>query len=218
MNKTKNQLKHFISKKGFLISFGILFLFTGCSQADNSSIQPGEKPFNIEKKQEGKADLKTRLENSIKGLDKDKDLAQKVKSMDGILISLALYKFYASLINEGKASKNNNEQILAKELERKASSSQTKTFPKLRHIYYELIKEKLWVNDIEVKILGSNNKTLQFTAGYFASNKNIQETQTTLYEMFLNLRFKQTQYKWYSGDDEYTYYTISSPKDSEIIE
>ncbi|WP_343611074.1 hypothetical protein [Chryseobacterium oranimense] len=80
------------------------------------------------------------------------------------------------------------------------------------------MKEKLWVNDVDVKILAPNNKTLRFTAGYFASNKNIQETQTTLHEMLVNLRFKQTQYKWYSGDDEFTYYNIESPKDSDIVE
>ncbi|NML68796.1 hypothetical protein HHL23_03160 [Chryseobacterium sp. RP-3-3] len=219
MNKIDVKPKPFFLKKRFLIPFGILLLLLiKCTKTDTSTPQNKKVSIQTEKKSEEKIDLKTKLENNIKGIDEGQDLAKNVKSLDGIVIVLALYKVYSSIINEGKSSKNNDEQELAKKLEKKVIDSQVKTFPKLRRIYYELIKEKLWVNDVDVKILGPNNKTIQFTAGYFASNKNIQETQTTLHEMLLNLRFKQTQYKWYSGDDEYTYYNIESSKDSEIID
>ncbi|PIF43927.1 hypothetical protein CLU96_0851 [Chryseobacterium sp. 52] len=219
MNKTDIKPKPFYLKKRFLIPFGLLFLLLiKCSKTDPSTPQNKEELIQTEKKSEDKIDLKTRLENNIKGIDEGQDLAKNVKSLDGIVIVLALYKVYSSIINEGKSSKNSDEQELAKKLEKKVINSQVKTFPKLRYIYYELIKDKLWVNDVDVRILGSSNKTIQFTAGYFASNKNIKETQATLHEMLLNLRFKQTQYKWYSGDDEYTYYNIESSKDSEIIE
>lgn len=219
MNNTDIKPKPFFFRKRFLISLGVLFfLLIKCFQKNTSADLSEKNLAKTEKTAEDKVDLKTRLQNNIKGISDNQNLAKDVKSLDGIIITLALYKVYSSIINEGKASKNNDEQILAKELEKKVSSSQVKTFPKLRNIYYGLMKEKLWVNDVDVKILAPNNKTLRFTAGYFASNKNIQETQTTLHEMLVNLRFKQTQYKWYSGDDEFTYYNIESPKDSDIVE
>ncbi|ANF50795.1 hypothetical protein A0O34_09795 [Chryseobacterium glaciei] len=209
-------MKKIISKKSAVILLVLFCLFLiKCTKNDSPKKDtPVEK---ITKTEEKKNDLKTRLEREIEGIEKDSDLTKSVSSVDGIVIVLALYKVYASNIKEGKESQNIEEQKLAKTLEKKVISSQIKTFPKLRLIYYKLMKEKLWVNDIEVKIIGSTNRTLQFTAGYFASNKNIQETQSTLHEMLLNLRFKQTQYKWYSGDDEFTYYDIESLKDSEII-
>jgi hypothetical protein len=206
----------YILKVSILFVFSSLFLIR-CTKPDNNYEKniPIRDTTTVEQK---KYDLKARLKREIEGLEKDSDLTKNISSIDGITIVLALYKVYSSVIKEGKESNNSEEQTLAKTLEKKVINSQIKTFPKLRLIYYKLIKEKLWVNNIEVKILGSTNKTLQFTAGYFASNKNIQETQNTLHDMFLNLRFKQTQYKWYSADNEFTYYDIKSPKDSEIIE
>lgn len=204
-------------KKKILIPIvGVLILiFIKCSQPAPSEIQ---NQTQSEKIPENKIDLKTKLQNNLKGIKEGSDLTKNVSSVDGVVIVLALYKVYSSIITEGKESKNPDEQMLAKQLEKEVVKSQIKTFPKLRLIYGKLMKEKLWENDIDVKILGSDNKKLQFTAGYFASNKNIQQTQTTLQDMLLNLRFKQTQYKWYSGDDEYTYYNLQSANDSEIIQ
>ncbi|WP_185288312.1 hypothetical protein [Chryseobacterium lactis] len=205
-----------MKKKNLIPIVGILILiFIKCSQTAPSEIQ---NQARSEKIAENKIDLKTKLQNNLKGIKEGSDLTKNVSSVDGVVIVLALYKVYSSIITEGKESKNPDEQMLAKQLEKEVIKSQIKTFPKLRLIYGKLMKEKLWENDINVKILGSDNKKLQFTAGYFASNKNIQQTQTTLQDMLLNLRFKQTQYKWYSGDDEYTYYNLQSANDSEIIQ
>lgn len=161
--------------------------------------------------------LKTRLENNIKSLNSD-DISNSVKSIDGIIISIALYKSYYQIIKEGKESQISEEQKLAKQLEQKVSNSQIKNFPKLRAKYANLIGEKLWENDVDVSVGGVKNSNLNFTAHYFASNKNIKESQEALHEMLVNLRFKQTNYRWYKGEDEYTYYAINSPKDSEVIE
>ncbi|SDI36015.1 hypothetical protein SAMN05421846_106256 [Chryseobacterium taeanense] len=161
--------------------------------------------------------LKTRLENNIKSLKSD-DFTKDINSLDGIVISIALYKAYFQIIKEGKESQNPEEQKLAKQLEQKVSNSQIKNFPKLRAKYAKLIGDKLWENDVDVSVGGVRNINLNLTAHYFASNKNIKESQEALHEMLINLRFKQTNYRWYKGEDEYTYYTIESPKDSEVIE
>lgn len=205
-------------KKRFLIPVGIVLLSLIGQMGDSKN--PDEKAVSkTEKIKVGdrKIDLKTRLENNIKSLNND-DLSKDIKSVDEIVIAVAIFKAYISIIREGQSSENAAEQKLAKELEQKVSKSQVKNFPKLRLAYCKLIKEKLWVNDIDVNISGAKNTTLQFTAGIFAANKNILETQNALAEMLSNLRFKQTQYRWYKGEDEYTYYNIKSSKDSEVLE
>lgn len=162
--------------------------------------------------------LKIRLENNLKGFETESSLTKNLKSIDDIIIVLAVYKSYYIIIKEGKESTNNDEKKLAEKLEQKVSNSQLKDFPKLRLAYNNILKEKLWENDVDVKIGGSKNTVLSLTAGYFASNKNIKTTQETLHDMLVNLRFKQVNYRWYKGEDEYTYYTIESAKDSEVTE
>ncbi|MCI3937551.1 hypothetical protein MQX03_10080 [Chryseobacterium aahli] len=208
-------IKNIIPTFRFLIGciLSIFFLVECTKNNANEKVTLEKEHIKIEQK---KDDLKARLQREIEGLEKDSDLSKNVSSIDGITIVIALYKVYASVIKEGKESSDIEEQALAKKLEKMVINSQIKVFPKLRLIYYRIIKEKLWENDIEVKIIGSTNRTLQFTGGLFAANKNIQDTQSALHEVLSFLRFKQIQYKWYSGDDEYTYYNIESPKDSEI--
>jgi len=164
-------------------------------------------------------DLKTKIANNIKSLEGGDDLTKKeMSSATEFQIAAALYKAYTSTINEGKASNDKEILKLTNDLQKKVIASQQKNFPKLRAAYYKFIKNTLWEHDVEVSLSGSGNTNIKFTGAYFAANKNIKATQETLQEMLTLLRFKQTQYRWYSGQDEYTYYTISSPKDNEIEE
>jgi hypothetical protein len=203
-------IKHLASS--IIVAFFLLIAF---GSDDNKDVEISKTADKIS---EPKIPLKLRLENNIKSLEKDNDLTKNVESIDGIVIILALYKSYYIIIKEGKESQNQEEKDLAKKLEQKVSSSQLKDFPKLRLAYFKIMKDKLWENDIDVKIGGKKNTILSLTAGYFASNKNIKSTQETLHEMLVNLRFKQVNYRWYKDEDEYTYYDVESAKDSEVIE
>ena len=160
--------------------------------------------------------LKTKLKNNIKSLEEDDLTSSPLKSAQDFTIAVALFKAYAITINEAKPNKDKEVQSLISELEKKVIKSQIKNFPKLRKAYYEFLKEKLWENDVDVSISGRNNQRLSFTASYFAANKNIKDTQETLSEMLNYLHFKLTQYRWYSGQDEFTYYDIESDNDNEI--
>lgn len=133
-------------------------------------------------------------------------------------ITAAIFKAYASIINEGKQSPDKEILALTAVLEKKVVASQVKNFPKIQKSYYEFVKNNLWENDVYVDVSGIDNTVLKFTGGYFVTNKNIKKTQEAIYEMLTLLRFKQTQYAWYKGQDKYTYYKIETPKDAEIQE
>jgi hypothetical protein len=160
--------------------------------------------------------LKIQLKNNIKSLEKDDLTNSPLKSALDFTVAVALFKSYAITIKEAKTNKDKEVQYLISVLEKKVVKSQIKNFPKLRKAYCEFLKEKLWEHDVYVNISGNNFQKLSFTGSYFATNKNIKNTQETLSEMLQYLHFKQTQYRWYKGQDEFTYYDIASDNDNEI--
>lgn len=164
-------------------------------------------------------DIKSRINNRIKGIDKEDDLSKlDFSSLNGINRAIAIFKIYARTVREGNASPDKEVLKLTKTLQRKAVASQIKNFPRIRNAYYKIAKNQLWERDIDVTLGGTNNTTLKLSGGYFAANANIKGTQESLQEILKSLRFKQTQYRWYKGQDEYTYYKIESSKDAILLE
>ena len=164
-------------------------------------------------------DLKTKVANNIKSIDGGDDLTQSpMTTAQDFIVTAALFKAYVATIKEGQASSDKVVLKLTEELEKKVKASQRINFPKIRHAYYEFIKNTLWEHDINVDISGSGNTVLKLSGGYFATNKNIKTTQETFSEMLRLLRFKETQYTWYKGQDDFTYFTIVSSKDTDLEE
>jgi len=95
---------------------------------------------------------------------------------------------------------------------------QKKEFPILRKKYVSVASEKVWENNMEVHIGGANNTVIEFINGDFADHKAIKESHALILDELTDLRFKRANYKWIPHDDEFTYYTIDSPKDTEIKE
>ena len=96
-------------------------------------------------------------------------------------------------------------------------SIQIKEFPILRKTYVEVSKAELWVNDIDVSGSGTNTTCINYAGHIFAANANKQDFQDKLHAIMNELRFKKSTYRWYKGADEYTYYTIDSPGDGDIV-
>lgn len=211
------------SKNGKLIWTVViaLLVITGLSRSEDedsemskpNSIQSTNKTTSLDK-----IPPITALENQIKSLDKDDLKFDDYDSEDKFKLFGAMWGGYAISINKYKDSKNDTLKKLASTLTAKVKQSQIKNFPKARKAYAMWAKQKLWEENIDVQLGGKSNEIMTFTAGIFADNKEIKAAQETIHEMLTLLRFKQTRYKWYREDDEYTYYTIESPKDSEIIE
>ncbi|HRP90743.1 MAG TPA: hypothetical protein PKX92_11980 [Edaphocola sp.] len=221
-NKKKDD-RPFYKKKRFIIplAFLVLMFLIGVFSDDTSTNNPSSESNKTEEvaNSNNGMDLKTKIENNIKSIEGGDDLTKnELNSATDFQIAIAIFKAYALTINEGKQSTDKEVLKLTDELQKKVIASQQKNFPKLRAAYYKFIKNTLWEHDVDVNLSGSNNTTLKFTGAYFAANKNIKTTQEALHEMLTLLRFKQTQYRWYKGEDEYTYYNIESPKDNEIVE
>ncbi|TAL69989.1 MAG: hypothetical protein EPN82_05065 [Bacteroidetes bacterium] len=87
-------------------------------------------------------------------------------------------------------------------------------FPKIRTNYVNNVENDLWKNNITIKLRGSNKDILRFIGGIFANNKNKSDMQETISSIMDKLRFKRVEYLWYEYDDSFTYYSISSLKDS----
>jgi hypothetical protein len=174
-------------------------------------------------KEEAKEAIKTKelrfkIKREIEALAKDDDLTDpKINSMDGLTITLAVLKYYESIIKEARASKDPDLLKDLKLFENKIVDVQKKNYPKLRKAYYEIVRPKVWENDIYVSVSGEKSTILTLRGGIFAANKNKKEMQTQISDIVTMLRFKEVQYPWYEGQDDFTYYEVKSPNDNEIV-
>lgn len=121
------------------------------------------------------------------------------------------------LIKDSEKYEENEIKNLGDNLRSKTVRIQQITFPKLRKSYGEISNRLLWEQNISVKTIGRSHTTIELVAGMFSDNGNKKEVQEMLSENFYRFRFKRSQYKWYKHDDEYTYYTMESDKDKEIV-
>ncbi|HAT74134.1 MAG: hypothetical protein US30_C0006G0031 [Candidatus Moranbacteria bacterium GW2011_GWF2_36_839] len=137
-------------------------------------------------------------------------------SIEKINSEVLLITFWSSLTKQAKSNSDAKVNKLGKDLETKLIQFQIKEFPKMRADYGKLVGKTLWEHDVDVTISGSGNSIIEFSGGVFAANKNIKDAQTAIQDMLKQLRFDKANYRWYSGADEYDYYSIESKKDNEI--
>jgi ribosome-binding protein aMBF1 (putative translation factor) len=161
---------------------------------------------------------KEQLKRELASFDKPYDNSSYQGTIESVQMGLVLYAAYANIIKEGKESTDEENRKLADQLQKKVTVRQVKEFPILRKNYAKVAAEKLWESNIYMTTSGDNNSIVNLTGGLFANNKNIAETQRTLLEIFTQFRFKEIRYRWYKEADEFTYYKIDSPKDSDPVD
>lgn len=167
--------------------------------------------------EEKKQQTREQLEREIKSIRKGIDFSTYRGSIDALQMEIVLFGTWANIILENEKSDDSKIKNLVKQLKPKVSRLQTKEFPILRKEYTKIVANKVWENDIEVYANGTGKKYINFTGGVFASNKNIKAVQTELNEILTTFRFKQSRFRWYKGEDEYTYYTTYKGKDSDLV-
>ena len=116
--------------------------------------------------------------------------------------------------NNHKYSDNKRVKEQSKRLLNKLKATQIAVFPKLRKLFAQESKNRLWEQNITVTHTG---RTISFTGYVYANNKNIKESYEAIAELLSKLRFSKANFRW-SEYDGYTYYTIPSPADAAVIE
>ena len=201
-----------------IIILFMILLLSGCDSSDdynnNSNIDDN---FQDTVKELSDEDFKNQLQREIDGMENFDGSTYK-ESIDGLTIEVVLFSAWANRINDAEKSSDQEINNLGKELEQKVKQIQIKEFPLMRKSYGEIVGATLWEHNIDVKVFGTSNNTIELTGALFANNKNIKDTQAEIQEMLQLLRFDRIDYKWYKYDDDYTYFDLESYRDNEIIE
>ena len=159
---------------------------------------------------------KEQLEREIKSINEGIKFADG-NSIDELQVDIIVFATWAKIIKESEETEETEIKNLGKKLKTKVSRIQIREFPNLRKQYAKIVANKMWENDIEVSANGTGKKYINFSGGVFAANKNKKEFQTQVQEVLNMFRFKQSRYRWYKGESEYTYYTMFEGKDSEPV-
>lgn len=159
---------------------------------------------------------KEQLEREIKSIDDGIKFAEG-STIESLQMDIIIFASWSKIIKEAEDSEDTEINDLGKKLNSKVSKIQIQEFPNLRKQYAKIVSNKMWENDIEVYANGTGKNYINFTGGVFAANKNKKDFQTQVHEVLKMFRFKQSRYRWYKGEDEYTYYTIYEGKDSEPV-
>jgi hypothetical protein len=139
-------------------------------------------------------------------------------SVSTIGLALALFDTLAKLLDEGHGMTMSEETAKKRaEFVKLLKQKQKNSLPVLRDKCGPAMREFLWEHDVKARTIGAGYRTAELTGGLFAANRNIKDTQSTLYPTLMKLRFTRSQYRWFEGADEFTYYTLSPPSDDAVV-
>ena len=146
------------------------------------------------------------------------DVSKRKVSVGSVLRGAEQFSKWVEIVD---ASDNYSLSLEEKEtldkFKKKIISVQVAAFPKLRDAYGPAVREKLWEDDMSARTIGAGYRIIEFVGGTFAANRNKKAWQTEVREVLYKLRFTQSRYKWYKGDNEYTYYDMEPPKDNQLV-
>lgn len=135
----------------------------------------------------------------------------------GIKPTQAIFDGWANDLASGKGSKNTDVVTAAATLKKEASRVQSQMYPIMRKVFAKVASKVLWSTDGDMQTLGADNGIALFISGEYAANRNILKTVQSIGETLYDLRFTQVRFKWYEASDEYTFYNVKTPDDSEVI-
>ena len=225
-NHTDVEKKPIYKKKWFLITVGIIVVIILLPKGNSDKTDKVTDKTVVEKNKNtevNKTDnntvsntLETKLTNEIESIKKGIDFTEYRGDVVKLQLETTLFKVWSDLIKEGLSSSNPNDVKLSNELKKLVTKVQEKELPLIRKDYVDIVSQKLWEENIKVSGSGRGTTTINLSGGTFFNNKNKSEVQKTISDILTNFRFKQSTYRAYESQDEYTYYTMETPKDSEL--
>ena len=145
------------------------------------------------------------------------DGSQYRDTKEEILIETVLFGAWAQEINRATNYElTASEKAKVARLKEEVSDIQRREFPRMRAAWGKILAQAMWEHNMTVSTGGEGNRTLRLTAAIFASNGNIKKINGVVWEQATLLRFKRIEYRWYKGEEEYTYFRVDSPKDSAV--
>ena len=222
LNKVENSDENYDKAQSKIVEIDSILTQMKIEKSRKDSIAAVEQAkqdsiARVEKEKKELEDFKAQLNREIESI-KTFDGSTYRDDVSSIQIEIALFATWAKILKDAEKHKDKEINNLGKSLKWKVVSLQKAEFPKLRKNYGEILKQKLWEQNIKVKTKGTGHTTLEFEGGIFANNKNKQDTQQTLSEILNMLRFKRINYKWYEYDDEYTYYSLKTGGDGDLVD
>lgn len=140
------------------------------------------------------------------------------RDVDEILYEISLFSAWALLIERAPRLDLTDDQRRRVEAFRAGVQRLQRTeFPALRDAYGPAARRVLWEDDIEARTFGRRFTVIEFVGGLFAANRNIKRFQEEIRIVMHKLRFEQVRYKWYEGEDEYSYYALSPEPDEALV-
>lgn len=124
-------------------------------------------------------------------------------------------------VKEGLNSASSTEKQLAEKLKKDFINRDIQHKPRLRKACADIMKKTLWEEDIDISISGTGNTILTLTGSIFASNKGVKamhEAGGGSEGVYMNLGFKQINYKWYKDASEWTYFKLEPKKDGALFD
>jgi len=215
-----------------VVAFSILMAVIGDKMTDadkkpeaivqkNEASKQSEVKTDDEKRADEEVKKKAEIERLKTQLTSETEAIKKFnggeyrESVEKINAELMLFSVWAILADTAKNNDSDEIKKLGKNLETSLVALQNKEFPQMRLAWGKLLKTKLWEFNVDISVLGNKNTVLEIVGAYYASNKNIKDTQATISDMLKSLRFDRVNYRWYEYDDGY-YFTIESKKDNEL--
>lgn len=209
--------KPFYKKKWFLISLGVLVVIALLPKGNtDETVTEQPKDSVTMEVTEAKPTLESRLKKELESIKDGVDFSTYRGEIVNLQLAVVLFSAWGEMVREGLNSSNPEEVKLATELKRLVVKTQVKELPKLRKNYIEVARGKLWESNIDVSGGGKSHTVINLTGRSFFNNKNKSDVQGTISSILQQLRFKRSNYRAYAGQDEYDYYTIDSPQDSEL--
>jgi hypothetical protein len=204
--------RNVVSILGLAAFIGLAFGSSGGTPSPSTGTQPAATPAAAPKPDTDEAVLKeldAQIENVGAG-------APKYDSKEMVLLQAAMFSNYAKTIAGAEARENPAVKKKAAELKRRVSQFQVREFPKMRRAWVKAADQAMWESNVDATVGGNAAQTLTLVGALFASKRNIKQTQETLSEVLHQLRFKRVNYKWIPSADEFTYFTLKTPADSDV--
>lgn len=225
-NQTEVVQKPIYKRKWFLITVGIIVVIillpkgnsNKTNEVTDKTVVESSKNSEVNKTENETISntLEIKLTKEIESIKKGIDLTEYRGEVIKLQLETTLFKVWSDLIKEGQSSSNPKDVKLSNELKKLVLKVQEKELPLIRKDYVEIISQKLWEENIKVSGSGRGTTIINLSGGTFLNNKNKSEVQKTISDILKNFRFKQSNYRAYESQDEYTSYTMETLKDSEL--